>query len=65
MVVRNTCFVSLFEVWTYSEVYVEGILSRQFGVIKKHCCYCGFYLINKFNLDRFVQCGVSGLVSEV
>jgi hypothetical protein len=61
MVVLNTYFVSLFEVWTYSEVYIEGILGRQFGVIKKDCCYCGLYSINKFTLDQ----GLSGLVSEV
>jgi len=32
----NTCFVSLYEVWTclytYSELCIEGILGRQFGV---------------------------------
>jgi len=47
MVVLNTNFVSLCEVWTClytcSEVYIEGILGRQFGVIKNDSCYIGLY----------------------
>jgi len=46
MVVLDTCFVSLYEVqtclYTYSEVYIEGILGRQFDVIKKDSCYFVF-----------------------
>jgi len=47
MVILNTSFVSLYEVWTcryaYSEVYIEGILGKQFGVIKNDPSYFGLY----------------------